>query len=230
MRMPDGSFVAGRRHPVGDRLPARAGPPGAPAICGRRRAASAWRTTRATRRAASVPHRLRALAVHHRRESRRAGRRARDRGGPRRGRGVSSAAPHLAAPPCAAPTSRRRARAAAETAFGGCCGPVLGGADAPTAERLMRSRYTAFVDRRCGAPVAIVAPADASRRHRHRPGSDLDRAADRGCRGRRRPTTTTESSSSAHRGDRARGQKRAREAARAQPVHQTPWPMAVPRR
>ncbi len=29
--------------------------------------------------------------------------------------------------------------------FGGCCGPVIGGADAPTAERLMRSRYTAFV-------------------------------------------------------------------------------------
>lgn len=28
--------------------------------------------------------------------------------------------------------------------FGGCCGPVIGGADAPTAERLMRSRYTAF--------------------------------------------------------------------------------------
>ena len=30
-------------------------------------------------------------------------------------------------------------------AFGGCCGPVIAGADAPTAERLMRSRYTAFV-------------------------------------------------------------------------------------
>lgn len=29
--------------------------------------------------------------------------------------------------------------------FGGCCGPLLGGASAPTAERLMRSRYTAFV-------------------------------------------------------------------------------------
>ena len=29
--------------------------------------------------------------------------------------------------------------------FGGCCGAVSGGADAPTAERLMRSRYTAFV-------------------------------------------------------------------------------------
>ncbi|MFJ4175781.1 YchJ family protein [Microbacterium sp. NPDC089696] len=26
-----------------------------------------------------------------------------------------------------------------------CCGPVLAGAPAPTAERLMRSRYTAFV-------------------------------------------------------------------------------------
>ncbi|WP_091233936.1 YchJ family protein [Microbacterium sp. 3J1] len=29
--------------------------------------------------------------------------------------------------------------------FGACCGPVLAGAPAPTAERLMRSRYTAFV-------------------------------------------------------------------------------------
>ena len=28
--------------------------------------------------------------------------------------------------------------------FGRCCGPVLAGAAAPTAERLMRSRYTAF--------------------------------------------------------------------------------------
>ncbi len=28
--------------------------------------------------------------------------------------------------------------------FPACCGPVLGGAPAPTAERLMRSRYTAF--------------------------------------------------------------------------------------
>ena len=28
--------------------------------------------------------------------------------------------------------------------FGGCCGPVLRGGPAPTAERLMRSRYTAF--------------------------------------------------------------------------------------
>lgn len=29
-------------------------------------------------------------------------------------------------------------------AFDSCCGPVLQGAPAPTAERLMRSRYTAF--------------------------------------------------------------------------------------
>jgi SEC-C motif-containing protein len=29
--------------------------------------------------------------------------------------------------------------------FDGCCDPVLRGAPAPTAERLMRSRYTAFV-------------------------------------------------------------------------------------
>lgn len=34
--------------------------------------------------------------------------------------------------------------------FDGCCGPLLGGEAAATAERLMRSRYTAFVvgDRR----------------------------------------------------------------------------------
>ncbi|MFS0867669.1 YchJ family protein [Microbacterium sp. 179-B 1A2 NHS] len=29
-------------------------------------------------------------------------------------------------------------------AFGACCGPILAGDAAPTAERLMRSRYTAF--------------------------------------------------------------------------------------
>ncbi len=29
-------------------------------------------------------------------------------------------------------------------AFGACCGPLLAGEPAPTAERLMRSRYTAF--------------------------------------------------------------------------------------
>jgi SEC-C motif-containing protein len=28
--------------------------------------------------------------------------------------------------------------------FDACCGPILGGEPAPTAERLMRSRYTAF--------------------------------------------------------------------------------------
>lgn len=28
--------------------------------------------------------------------------------------------------------------------YGGCCGPLIQGAPAPTAERLMRSRYTAF--------------------------------------------------------------------------------------
>ena len=31
------------------------------------------------------------------------------------------------------------------TRFDGCCGPLLRGGAAPTAERLMRSRYTAFV-------------------------------------------------------------------------------------
>lgn len=30
-------------------------------------------------------------------------------------------------------------------AFGRCCGPILEGTPAPSAERLMRSRYTAFV-------------------------------------------------------------------------------------
>ena len=30
-------------------------------------------------------------------------------------------------------------------AFGECCGPIIAGAPAPTAEALMRSRYTAFV-------------------------------------------------------------------------------------
>ncbi|PRB11444.1 MULTISPECIES: YchJ family protein [Microbacterium] len=28
--------------------------------------------------------------------------------------------------------------------LGGCCGPLIAGSPAPTAERLMRSRYTAF--------------------------------------------------------------------------------------
>ncbi|KAA9157526.1 hypothetical protein F6B41_04845 [Microbacterium lushaniae] len=32
-------------------------------------------------------------------------------------------------------------------AFGSCCGPLLAGDPAPTPERLMRSRYTAFVVR-----------------------------------------------------------------------------------
>jgi SEC-C motif domain protein len=31
--------------------------------------------------------------------------------------------------------------------FEACCGPILGGAPAPTAEALMRSRYTAYVKR-----------------------------------------------------------------------------------
>jgi len=46
-----------------------------------------------------------------------------------RGRGVASAAPC----PCGSGES-----------FAACCGPVLRGEPAPTAARLMRSRYTAF--------------------------------------------------------------------------------------
>ncbi|OZD55719.1 hypothetical protein CH252_07705 [Rhodococcus sp. 06-1477-1B] len=46
------------------------------------------------------------------------------------------------------PASRRPAPDAAcpcgRAAFGECCGPILDGAPAPSAERLMRSRYTAF--------------------------------------------------------------------------------------
>ncbi|WP_448720553.1 YchJ family protein [Microbacterium natoriense] len=37
-----------------------------------------------------------------------------------------------------------RCPCASGDAYGGCCGPLHRGAPAPTAERLMRSRYTAF--------------------------------------------------------------------------------------
>ncbi|MBN9210839.1 MAG: hypothetical protein J0I95_04910 [Microbacterium sp.] len=47
--------------------------------------------------------------------------------------GARSSRPSAAAPcPCG------------RAAFGECCGPLLDGAAAPSAERLMRSRYTAF--------------------------------------------------------------------------------------
>lgn len=45
--------------------------------------------------------------------------------------------------------------------FAACCGPYLDGAPAPTAEALMRSRYTAYtlgdmnyIERTCGGPAA----------------------------------------------------------------------------
>lgn len=55
-------------------------------------------------------------------------------------------------------------------AFGGCCEPILRGAPAPTAERLMRSRYTAFA-------VGDAAHLTATWHPRTRPdGVDLDPA------------------------------------------------------
>ncbi|SFI35775.1 SEC-C motif-containing protein [Microbacterium saccharophilum] len=48
--------------------------------------------------------------------------------------------------------------------FGECCGPLLDGAPAPTAEALMRSRYTAFALRDAGHLAATwhlsTRPAD----------------------------------------------------------------------
>ena len=41
-------------------------------------------------------------------------------------------------------TSSRRCPCFSGNTFDGCCGPLLQGAPAPTAERLMRSRYTGF--------------------------------------------------------------------------------------
>ncbi|QXE28538.1 YchJ family protein [Microbacterium paraoxydans] len=42
-------------------------------------------------------------------------------------------------------TESARCPCASGDTFAACCGPLLDGAPAPTAERLMRSRYTAFV-------------------------------------------------------------------------------------
>lgn len=53
-------------------------------------------------------------------------------------------------------------------AFDACCGPVLAGAPAPTAEALMRSRYTAFVRGDIGHIRATYAPE-----HRGTVGDDL---------------------------------------------------------
>ncbi|MEW2005559.1 YchJ family metal-binding protein [Microbacterium sp. NPDC079208] len=42
-------------------------------------------------------------------------------------------------------TESARCPCASGDIFAACCGPLIDGAAAPTAERLMRSRYTAFV-------------------------------------------------------------------------------------
>ena len=45
--------------------------------------------------------------------------------------------------------------------YAGCCGPILDGMPAPTAEALMRSRYTAYVK---GAIDHVIATHDAATR------------------------------------------------------------------
>lgn len=45
----------------------------------------------------------------------------------------------------APPSAPLRCPCGSGDTFAACCGPLLAGAPAPTAERLMRSRYTAFV-------------------------------------------------------------------------------------
>lgn len=42
------------------------------------------------------------------------------------------------------PASSARCPCGSGEVFGSCCGPLIGGGAAPTAERLMRSRFTAF--------------------------------------------------------------------------------------
>ncbi|GAA4482781.1 YchJ family protein [Microbacterium panaciterrae] len=44
----------------------------------------------------------------------------------------------------AAPSAAGRCPCGSGDAYEACCGPILSGRPAPTAERLMRSRYTAF--------------------------------------------------------------------------------------
>ncbi|MFC4139317.1 MULTISPECIES: YchJ family protein [unclassified Microbacterium] len=41
-------------------------------------------------------------------------------------------------------TAEARCPCSSGNTYGGCCGPIIAGAPAPTAERLMRSRFTAF--------------------------------------------------------------------------------------
>ncbi|MBC3192393.1 hypothetical protein H7X46_15110 [Pseudonocardia sp. C8] len=52
-----------------------------------------------------------------------------------------------------------------------CCGPVLAGRPAPTAEALMRSRYTAFVHGDTAHLMASWHPSTRPRRLRLEPGS-----------------------------------------------------------
>ncbi|MEJ8280060.1 YchJ family protein [Pseudonocardia spirodelae] len=52
-----------------------------------------------------------------------------------------------------------------------CCGPVLDGRPAPTAETLMRSRYTAFVRGDAAYLLASWHPSTRPRRLRPEPGS-----------------------------------------------------------
>jgi SEC-C motif-containing protein len=58
-----------------------------------------------------------------------------------------------AAAPC--PCRRREAK---PLAFGACCGPILAGAPAPSAEALMRSRYSAFASADGDYLLASLAP------------------------------------------------------------------------
>jgi SEC-C motif-containing protein len=55
-------------------------------------------------------------------------------------------------------------------AFAACCGPVLDGEPAPTAERLMRSRYTAFVRGDGGHLLRTWHPTTRPARVDHDPG------------------------------------------------------------
>ena len=55
-----------------------------------------------------------------------------------------------------------------ETTYELCCGPLIAGAAAPTAEALMRSRYTAYVKGEIDYILATYAPEAAA---------DVDRAA-----------------------------------------------------
>lgn len=58
-----------------------------------------------------------------------------------------------------------------------CCGPIIAGAPAPTAEALMRSRYTAFVQRRLEHIERTHSPAvsqDFNRAEAERAAGEID--------------------------------------------------------